>query len=517
MGVSGCGKSTVGALLALRLRWEFEDADWFHPAANVDKMHSGIPLTDEDRWPWLAAVAAWIDKTRRSGGHDVIACSALKRRYRDVLIGDRADVRLVYLKGDEALIARRIATRHEHFMPRSLLHSQFEALEEPGPDENPIVVSIEPRPREIVAQILSALNMVEDAKPSEHVALAERSRRIDHTVGRQPSSLLCAEAPLPRVLIGDRADVRLVYLKGDETLIARRIATRHEHFMPPSLLHSQFEALEEPGPDENPVIVSIEPQPREIVAQILSALNMVERAQSPKQTSLRSSVAARGRTRKEPPMPATLSPDLLEEMPATLSPDLPEEMPATLSPDLLEKMDAYWRAANYLSVGQIYLKDNPLLESPLKLEHIKPRLLGHWGTTPGLNFLYVHLNRLIKENDLNMMYVIGPGHGGPGHRGDDYLEGSYTERYPAIERDRNGLHRLFRQFSWPYGVPSHVSPETPGSIHEGGELGYSLVHAYGAAFDNPDLIVACIIGDGEAETGALADQLAFQQVSQSRT
>ena len=172
--------------------------------------------------------------------------------------------------------------------------------------------------------------------------------------------------------------------------------------------------------------------------------------------------------------------------------------------ELLEKMDAYWRAANYLSVGQIYLKDNPLLETPLKLEHIKPRLLGHWGTTPGLNLLYVHLNRLIKENDLNMMYVIGPGHGGPGLVAMTYLEGSYTERYPAIERDRNGLRRLFRQFSWPYGVPSHVSPETPGSIHEGGELGYSLVHAYGAAFDNPDLIVACIIGDGEAETGALA-------------
>ena len=203
-------------------------------------------------------------------------------------------------------------------------------------------------------------------------------------------------------------------------------------------------------------------------------------------------------------MPATLPPDPLEEMPATLSPDLLEEMPPALSPDLLEKMDAYWRAANYLSVGQIYLKDNPLLESPLRLEHIKPRLLGHWGTTPGLNFLYVHLNRLIKENDLNMMYVIGPGHGGPGIVAMTYLEGSYTERYPAIERDRNGLQRLFRQFSWPYGVPSHVSPETPGSIHEGGELGYSLVHAYGAAFDNPDLIVACIIGDGEAETGALA-------------
>src|SRR6202453_3838513 len=175
-----------------------------------------------------------------------------------------------------------------------------------------------------------------------------------------------------------------------------------------------------------------------------------------------------------------------------------------LSPHLLQKMNAYWRAANYISVGQIYLQDNPLLEVPLKREHIKPRLLGHWGTTPGLNFLYVHLNRLIKEYDLNMMYVIGPGHGGPGIVAQTYLEGSYTERYPAIERSKNGLQRLFRQFSWPYGIPSHVSPETPGSIHEGGELGYSLLHAYGAAFDNPDLIVTCIIGDGEAETGALA-------------
>ena len=145
-----------------------------------------------------------------------------------------------------------------------------------------------------------------------------------------------------------------------------------------------------------------------------------------------------------------------------------------------------------------------MLEIPLKLGHIKPPLLGHWGTTPGLNFLYVHLNRLIKENDLNMIYVIGPGHGGLGLVAHSYLEGSYTERFPNIERSRNGLHRLFRQFSWPYGVPSHVAPETPGSIHEGGELGYSLLHAYGAAFDNPDLIATCIIGDGEAETGALA-------------
>jgi xylulose-5-phosphate/fructose-6-phosphate phosphoketolase len=175
-----------------------------------------------------------------------------------------------------------------------------------------------------------------------------------------------------------------------------------------------------------------------------------------------------------------------------------------LSPDLLAKMDAYWRAANYVSVGQIYLRDNPLLEERLTRDHIKPRLLGHWGTTTGLNFIYVHLNRLITQNDLNMIYVIGPGHGGPGLVAQSYLEGSYTETYPSIEQGKDGLHRLFRQFSWPYGVPSHVSPETPGSIHEGGELGYSLLHAYGAAFDNPDLIVACIVGDGEAETGALA-------------
>jgi xylulose-5-phosphate/fructose-6-phosphate phosphoketolase len=175
-----------------------------------------------------------------------------------------------------------------------------------------------------------------------------------------------------------------------------------------------------------------------------------------------------------------------------------------LSPELLAKMDAYWRASNYLSVGQIYLRQNPLLETPLVIEDIKPRLLGHWGTTPGLNFLYVHLNRLIKENDLDMIFIAGPGHGGPAMVAQTYLEGSYTERYPGIERSRNGLHRLFRQFSWPYGIPSHVSSDTPGSIHEGGELGYSLLHAYGAVFDNPDLIVSCIIGDGEAETGALA-------------
>ena len=176
----------------------------------------------------------------------------------------------------------------------------------------------------------------------------------------------------------------------------------------------------------------------------------------------------------------------------------------SLSADILQKMHAYWRAANYLSAGQIYLQDNPLLDVPLQLAHVKPRLLGHWGTAPGLNLIYVHLNRLIKQHSLNMMYIMGPGHGGPGVVANSYLEGSYTERYPAIERNRNGMQQLFRQFSWPGGISSHVSPEIPGSIHEGGELGYSLAHAYGAAFDNPDLIVACIIGDGEAETGALA-------------
>jgi xylulose-5-phosphate/fructose-6-phosphate phosphoketolase len=175
-----------------------------------------------------------------------------------------------------------------------------------------------------------------------------------------------------------------------------------------------------------------------------------------------------------------------------------------LSAEFLAKMDGYWRAANYLSVGQIYLKDNPLLERPLTLDDVKPRLLGHWGTTPGLNFLYVHWNRIIRERDLDMIYVIGPGHGGPGLVANTYLEGSYSEVYPHIERNTDGIKRLFRQFSWPYGIPSHVAPETPGSIHEGGELGYSLVHAYGAAFDNPNLIVACVVGDGEAETGPLA-------------
>ena len=175
-----------------------------------------------------------------------------------------------------------------------------------------------------------------------------------------------------------------------------------------------------------------------------------------------------------------------------------------LSAPMLTQIDAYWRAANYLSVGQIYLYDNPLLREPLKREHIKPRLLGHWGTTPGLNLIYVHLNRLITEQDLNVLYITGPGHGGPGLVANTYLEGTYNEVYPNISQDVEGMQRLFKQFSFPGGVPSHVAPETPGSIHEGGELGYALVHAYGAAFDNPDLIVACVIGDGEAETGALA-------------
>ncbi len=176
----------------------------------------------------------------------------------------------------------------------------------------------------------------------------------------------------------------------------------------------------------------------------------------------------------------------------------------SLSPELLKRMNAYWRAANYLSVGQIYLYDNPLLKKPLTIEHIKPRLLGHWGTTPGLNFIYVHLNRIIKQYDLNMIYVTGPGHGGPGLVANTYLEGTYTETYPNITQDEDGIKKLFKQFSFPGGIPSHVAPETPGSINEGGELGYSLVHAFGAAFDNPDLMVTCVIGDGEAETGALA-------------
>ena len=176
----------------------------------------------------------------------------------------------------------------------------------------------------------------------------------------------------------------------------------------------------------------------------------------------------------------------------------------SLQDNELRKINAYWNAANYLSVGQIYLLDNPLLKQPLKLEHVKPRLLGHWGTTPGLNFIYVHLNRVIKRDDLDIIYIAGPGHGGPGLVANTYLEGTYSEYYPNISQDAEGIKKLFKQFSFPGGIPSHVAPETPGSIHEGGELGYSVSHAYGAAFDNPDLIVACVVGDGEAETGSLA-------------
>jgi xylulose-5-phosphate/fructose-6-phosphate phosphoketolase len=176
----------------------------------------------------------------------------------------------------------------------------------------------------------------------------------------------------------------------------------------------------------------------------------------------------------------------------------------TIDREQLARLDAYWRAANYLSVGQIYLLDNPLLRVPLRPEHVKPRLLGHWGTTPGLNFVYAHINRVVRDRDLAAIFVTGPGHGGPGLVANTYLEGTYSEVYPAIGLDEDGLRRLFRQFSFPGGVPSHVAPETPGSLHEGGELGYALAHAYGAALDNPDLLVCCVVGDGEAETGPLA-------------
>ncbi len=176
----------------------------------------------------------------------------------------------------------------------------------------------------------------------------------------------------------------------------------------------------------------------------------------------------------------------------------------SFSQEELTNMDRYWRAANYLSVGQIYLHDNPLLREPLRIEHVKPRLLGHWGTTPGLNFIYLHMNRLIREHDLNAIFITGPGHGGPGIVANTYLEGSYTELFPQIPQDAEGMRRLFKQFSWPGGIPSHAAPETPGSIHEGGELGYSLLHAHGAALDNPDLLVCCVVGDGEAETGPCA-------------
>src|SRR3982750_374554 len=187
-----------------------------------------------------------------------------------------------------------------------------------------------------------------------------------------------------------------------------------------------------------------------------------------------------------------------------MSTDLPSPTAPRLSDDELSLVDAYWRAANYLSVGQIYLLDNPLLRQPLRPEHVKPRLLGHWGTTPGLNFLYAHMNRAIVERDLDALFVTGPGHGGPGLVANTYLEGTYSEVYPDISRDEDGMRRLFRQFSFPGGIPSHVAPETPGPIHEGGELGYALLHGYGAVFDNPDLLACVVVGDGEAETGALA-------------
>ena len=189
---------------------------------------------------------------------------------------------------------------------------------------------------------------------------------------------------------------------------------------------------------------------------------------------------------------------------ASPGPTVPYDSHHPLSSEQLRRMHAYWRAANYLSVGQIYLLRNPLLREPLKIEHIKPRLLGHWGTTPGLNFIYLHFNRLIKKLDLNVIYITGPGHGGPGMVANTFLEGTYSELYPHISQTEEGLQSLFKQFSFPGGIPSHVAPETPGSIHEGGELGYSIAHAFGAAFDNPDLLVCCVVGDGEAETGPLA-------------
>src|ERR687883_798109 len=188
----------------------------------------------------------------------------------------------------------------------------------------------------------------------------------------------------------------------------------------------------------------------------------------------------------------------------TSMPSTPLARPRPLGADELRALDLWWRAANYLSVGKIYLLANPLLREPLRLEHVKPRLLGHWGTTPGLNLLYAHMNRAIRRDGFDAIFVTGPGHGGPGLVASTYLEGTYSEVYPHVGRDEEGLRKLFRQFSFPGGIPSHVAPETPGSIHEGGELGYSLSHAFGAAFDNPELVVACVVGDGEAETGPLA-------------
>jgi xylulose-5-phosphate/fructose-6-phosphate phosphoketolase len=199
-----------------------------------------------------------------------------------------------------------------------------------------------------------------------------------------------------------------------------------------------------------------------------------------------------------------LTPDALPFAPSTISNSWAWHEPQEPSPEMLLRLNTWWRAANYLSIGQIYLLDNPLLRVPLTRNHIKPRLLGHWGTTPGLNFIYAQLNRAIQERELNTIYITGPGHGGPGMVANAYLDGTYSEVYNSIDRSEDGLRKLFRQFSFPGGIPSHVSPETPGSIHEGGELGYSLSHAYGAVFDNPDLLVAAVVGDGEAETGPLA-------------
>jgi xylulose-5-phosphate/fructose-6-phosphate phosphoketolase len=189
----------------------------------------------------------------------------------------------------------------------------------------------------------------------------------------------------------------------------------------------------------------------------------------------------------------------------------------TLGERELRLIDAYWRAANYLSVGQIYLLDNPLLRAPLRAEHVKPRLLGHFGTTPGLNLIYAHMNRAIRARDLNAIYVTGPGHGGPGLVANAYLEGTYSEVYSTIGNDEDGLRRLFKQFSYPGGIPSHVAPETPGSIHEGGELGYALAHAFGAVYDNPDLVAVCVVGDGEAETGPLATSWHANKFLNART
>ena len=200
-----------------------------------------------------------------------------------------------------------------------------------------------------------------------------------------------------------------------------------------------------------------------------------------------------------------MSTDLLEPAVEALNNDASSSKAGgPLTSEELRKMNSYWRAANYLSVGQIYLYDNPLLKEPLKLSHVKPLVVGHWGTTPGQNFIYVHLNRVIKKADLDMFYVAGPGHGGPAIVGNVYLEGTWSEIYPNVTQDEAGLKKLFKQFSFPGGISSHVAPTTPGSIHEGGELGYSLSHSFGAAFDNPELIVACVVGDGEAETGPLA-------------